>query len=111
MEFKQTIAIDFDGVLNNYSGYDEKELGTIRDGCKEFIEEISKDYTIIIFTSRNHTHVENWIRYYHLDKYIRNVTNTKPPAVAYIDDRGLRFNGNYTEILESLKDINPYWKK
>ena len=111
MKFKQTIALDFDGVLNNYSGYDEKDLGTIRDGCKEFLEAISKEYTIIIFTSRNHTHVVDWIRYYNLDKYIRKVTNSKPPAVAYIDDRAVRFNGNYEETLEVLKDVNPYWKK
>lgn len=111
MKFKQTIAVDFDGVLNNYKGYDEKELGTIRDGCKDFLKKLYKDYTIIICTSRNHTKVEDWIKYYRLDKYIKQVTNTKPPAVAYIDDRGIRFNGNYDEVLKCLKDCEPYWKK
>lgn len=111
MNFKQTIAIDFDGVLNEYTGYDEKDLSTPRTGCKEFLECLYKDYTIIVFSSRNHTHVEDWLRYYRLDKYIKKVTNIKPPAVAYIDDRGIRFNGNYDEVLELLKDTNPYWKK
>lgn len=83
----------------------------MREGCREFLESLYNDYTIVIFSSRNHTHVENWIKYYRLDKYIKKVTNVKPPAVAYIDDRGIRFNGDYTEVLKYLKDCEPYWKK
>lgn len=34
--YKQTIAIDLDGVLNNYKGY-TKDIPEIKDGAKEFI--------------------------------------------------------------------------
>lgn len=111
MKFKKTIAVDFDGVLNDYKGYDEKNLESPRKGCKEFLEELSKNYTIIIFTSRNHTLVEIWLKEYHLDKYIKNVTNMKPPAVAYIDDRAINFNGDYSKVLDKLKDFKAHWEK
>lgn len=35
------------------------------------------------------------------------VTNRKVPAVAYIDDRAIQFNGNY----KKLKNFKPYWAK
>ena len=111
MEFKKTIAVDFDGVLNNYKGYDAKDLGTPRKEVKKFLETLNKEYTVIIFTSRNHTLVRQWLKEYHLDKYIKNVTNSKPPAVAYIDDRAIRFDGNYDEVLKQAKDFKAYWEK
>ena len=111
MKFKQTIAIDFDGVLNEYDGYDPKDLKTPRKNVEQFLKTIYKDYTIIIFTSREHSDVEHWLRNYRLDKYIRKVTNSKPPAVAYIDDRAVRFDGDYNKTLELLRDVEPYWKK
>lgn len=111
MEFKKTIAVDFDGVLNNYKGYDPKNLGTPRKEAKKFLEVLNKEYTIIIFTSRNHTLVRHWLKEYHLDKYIKNVTNSKPPAVAYIDDRAIRFDGNYDEVLDQAMNFKTYWEK
>ena len=110
MEFKKTVAVDFDGVLNNYTGYDPNDLGTIRDGAKDFLETLHQKYTVIIYSTRNSTDIIYWLKRYHLDKYINRVTNNKPPAVAYIDDRAIRFNGNYDECLESFTE-KAYWQK
>ena len=110
MNFKKTIAIDFDGVLNEYTGYDEKDLQNPKRGVKEFLEKLNKKYTVIIFTSRNKSDVEHWIKRYHFEKYIKKVTNTKPPAVAYIDDRAIQFKGDYNTILDELEGFEPYWK-
>ena len=40
MPLKPIICIDFDGVLNNYNGYDGDNLGTPRPGAKEFLEKL-----------------------------------------------------------------------
>ena len=40
MPLKPIICIDFDGVLNNYKGYDGDNLGTPKDGAKEFLEKL-----------------------------------------------------------------------
>lgn len=110
IKFKKTIAVDFDGVLNNYIGYDKNNLFTPRDGVEDFLIELNKEFDIIIFSTREKSKIIKWLEKYHLDKYITLVTNEKPPAVAYIDDRAIRFNGSYKECLNNLT-VNAYWQK
>ena len=43
-----------DGVLNNYNGnFDENFIPEIKTGVKEFLEKLSLNYKIKIFTTRN----------------------------------------------------------
>lgn len=109
MEFKKTVAVDFDGVLNNYKGYDPDDLGTPRQGVHDFLETLDKEYTIIIHSTRPSDKIERWLRENHLDKYIQRVTQNKPPAVAYIDDRAVRFNGDYKDCLKRFTE-KAYWQ-
>ena len=48
---KKTIMIDLDGVLDNYEKYTE-DIPSIKKGAKEFIVKLSKDYELILFTTR-----------------------------------------------------------
>lgn len=108
---KKDICLDFDGVLNNYKGWKGEEfLSEMKDGCPEFLKQLSQTYNITILTSRNVSLVENWLKNYGVLGYIKAVTNKKIPAVLYIDDRALRFNGNYEELLSDIKEFTPYWK-
>lgn len=107
---KTTICVDFDGVLNEYDHYDENDLSTPRPGCKEFLETLSQNHKVVILTARNFVKVLNWLDEYNLRKYVHHVTNIKPPAVAYIDDRAIPFNGNYEATIQALKYFEPYWK-
>ena len=51
---KKLIQIDLDGVLNNYCGnYDAEKIVDVKIGAKEFLEELSKEYNIEIFTVEN----------------------------------------------------------
>lgn len=108
---KPTICVDFDGVLNNYKGYDGDNLGTPRPGCKEFLQELNKNYKVIVLSARRYSHIIQWLNDHGLWEYVEDVTSFKPVALAYIDDRGIRFNGDYNEIIEQLKDFKPYWKE
>ena len=52
--FKKTILFDLDGVLNTYDGkYDKNYIPPIKNGAYKLIKELSEDYKIVIFTSRN----------------------------------------------------------
>ena len=108
---KPFICVDFDGVLNNYKGYEGDNLGTIRPGAREFLQTLSQDYTVSILSVRSYHLIIRWLEQYDLLQYVDEVTSIKRAAVAYVDDRGLRFNGNYEEVLEQLENFKPYWEE
>ena len=104
--------IDLDGVLNCYDGtYKEDEIAPVREGAREFLESLSHDYLIEIFTVRNKKLTLKWLQDNHLDEFITDVTNVKNPfASIYLDDRGLNFNGDFKTSLSAIKNFKPHWK-
>jgi hypothetical protein len=107
---KKTIYIDFDGVLNNYNGWlGEENLSTPKSGVEDFLKKLSENYEIYIFTARNSLYVINWLVKYNLKQDISTVTNIKSPAYAYIDDRAIKFDGDYSKIFTEQEDFKPHW--
>ena len=108
---KPTICIDFDGVLNNYKGYGGDNLGTPRDGAREFLEQLSRKYIIIIHSARRYSLIIKWLNDYDLWQYVDTVTSIKPrQAVCFVDDRAIQFTGDYDSTLKEIKMFKPYWK-
>lgn len=108
----KTLLIDLDGVLNTYEGnYSEIEIAPPREGVKDFLEKVSKDYNIEIFTARDKALTQAWLVQNDLDKYIKNITNHKSPyASIIIDDRALKFNGDFAQTLDDINNFKPHWK-
>ena len=111
MDQKPLICVDFDGVLNDYQGYDEDDLGNPRPGAELFLKKLSYRYRVIILSARRYSSIIKWLVAHDLWKYVVNVTSYKPPAVAYIDDRAIQFNGDYDDVLDQLKGFKPHWQK
>ena len=109
----KTILIDLDGVLNTYAGnFKEYELSPPRAGVENFLQELSQNYKIEIFTVRNKKVTLEWLQKYQLDKYIYDITNVKNHYVSIIiDDRALNFNGDFNKTLAEIKDFAPYWAR
>ena len=107
-----TVAVDFDGVINKYKGWNgENDLSVPQSGVKYFLEELNKEYSVIIFTVRDTENVKKWLKKYGLDKYVIHVTDMKPKAIAYIDDRAITYKGNYSEVLKELEEFKTWWEK
>lgn len=106
---KKTICVDFDGVLNEYNGYEEGDLGEPLSASKEFIKELRKKYKVVILTSRPKEQVIDWLNNNGFPSM--EVTNRKVPAVAYIDDRAIQFNGSYILTIYEALNFKPYWMK
>ena len=121
-ENSNQIAIDFDGVVHgNSKGFHD---GTVYDppifGSIKAIKELSKKYTIILFTAKvkpdrplvnNKTGEEliwEWLKKYNISQYIKEITCEKPRAIAYIDDRAIRFTDwdSTLEILDKIPDAH-----
>lgn len=108
----KTLLIDLDGVLNTYCGdYKEFEIAPPREGVADFLEEISRNYRIEIFTVRDKELTQKWLNDNKLDKFVSNITNIKSPyASIFIDDRALKFNGNFNETINEITNFKPHWK-
>ena len=107
----KTLLIDLDGVLNTYTGnFDKDFIPEIKTGAKEFLEELSKDYEIKIFTTRNRLLTSKWLIKNELDSLVTDVTNIKDPAYLHIDDRCICFNGDFKNTINEIKNFKAYWK-
>lgn len=108
---KKTILIDLDGVLNEYNGnYRENFIPKAAKGVNDFLKILSKDYNIVIFTTRNNALATNWLKENSLDKYVSEITNIKRPCLLYIDDRALCYKGNFSSTIEEIKKFNTHWE-
>ena len=109
--FKRIILIDLDGVLNTYTGdFDKNFIPPIKEGAKEFLENLSKDFTIKIFTTRNKLLTAKWLIENNIDNFIEDITNTKDLAWLYIDDRCLKFEGDFSDLANQINNFKPYYK-
>ena len=108
---KKTILVDLDGVLNEYKGdYNDAVIPSVRAGAKEFLEELSNNFIVKIFTTRSVQKVEEWFSLNKLNSYISGVTNKKEPAYLIIDDRCINFDGDYKSTLEKIKNFEVWYK-
>ena len=46
----------------------------------------------------------------HLTEYVSMVTDKKPPAFVYIDDRAICFQGDFARTLDQLEAFKAHWE-
>ena len=115
---QKNIGVDFDGVIHKCSKgyYDGSIYDEPVEGSYEALERLSKDYTIIINTCKAKPDrglvngktgvalVWEWLEKYDMAKFVAKVTAEKPRAVAYIDDKSVRFT-NWDEAIRDLEKL------
>lgn len=92
------ICIDFDGVIHLYSKgwFDGSCYDEPMPGARESIIKLSERFKVVVLTARtDHEQVRQWLEKHGIP--VDQVTNIKPPAIAYIDDRAVRFT-NWTDV-------------
>ena len=119
----KTLAIDFDGVLSAYTGWKgELELDPPLPGAIEALREYLEHYIVVVFTTRAATQAgRDALSHWFVDAGFSEfellsregkftVSDTKPPAWLYIDDRCYLFTGTFPTVNE-IDDFKPYWAK
>jgi len=112
---KQRIAVDFDGVIHDYTkGWQDGSIyGEPVPDSLETIVKLSEKFEVYIFTTRareerkQEVEIREWLKNNVCQKGLGDkayelfhnivITDKKIPAIAYIDDRGIRFT-NWNDI-------------
>lgn len=117
-ERQPTVAVDFDGVIADYSeGY--KGLGIFGKplpGARESIWTLKQaGWKIIIHTARHeHAMLADYLREHDIpfdeinrnsDAHAPGAGEIKPIADVYLDDRAVNFGGNWTKALADIQDL------
>lgn len=112
---KKTVVFDFDGVIHSYvSGW--QGMTVIPDlvvfGMPEVIEKLRMDGYEVIVVSTRCASLEGMRA---VKKYLRDnnivvddVVANKPPAICYIDDRAICFDGDALGLIEKIRHFTPW---
>ena len=115
---KKTVVFDFAGVIHSYaSGW--KGATNIPDppvvGIKEAINSIRKaGYEVVIVSTRCNepggvAAICDYLNLHQIE--VDNITAEKPPAIVYIDDRAICFDGHADTLLDKINSFKPWYKK
>jgi hypothetical protein len=108
----KTIVLDFNGVIDDYQGWKGSATSyPPREGVEPFLAMlVTKGYRLIVCTASNIQQVKQWICRYNLDQYIEDVVNVKPPAIVYLDDRAVTFNGDFNKAYDDIVNFHTFWE-
>lgn len=100
---QQTVCVDFDGTVTEDGKY--LGWGQFRDPSKKAIQLIkslqARGFKVVVLTARPEIdEVKKWLTENKIE--IDDVTNVKPLAVAYLDNRGVNWSGDNKDALEKI---------
>ena len=115
MDYKPTVVFDFDGVIHSYtSGW--KGTAEIPDppvpGIGEAITKLRQlGYRVVVVSTRCST-AEGMgaVRRFLRDNgiIVDDVMMEKPPAICYIDDRAIRFDGHPEKLVDQITNFHGW---
>lgn len=118
MSYTPTVVFDFDGVIHSYtSGW--KGVANIPDppvpGIREAIAEIrASGYRVVVVSTRcSEPDGLMAIRKF-MDEnniLVDDISAHKPPALVYIDDRAICFDGHPEMLLNKIQEFKPWYQK
>jgi hypothetical protein len=109
----KTVALDYDGVLHSYtSGWTgEAPTDPPHPGALEFVQDlIDQGAKVVVYSTRAKTYLGrvgmlSWFREHGFPLDADNITNEKPPAIAYVDDRAVEFRGDFAQALAGINEL------
>lgn len=106
---RQTLLIDFDGVLHDYHGWTgPKAQGPPIKQARAAMHQLSRAYRLVCFSTRPAEEVSLWLHHYGFPEM--KVTNKKEPAHLIIDDRAIQFEGVWdSQFISRITSFSPHW--
>lgn len=120
---KRTLCIDFDGVIAQYDTWKGKgKFGDPVPGVKKFLTDlIMESWIIIIHTTRSEEYaIRDYLEKHEIpfhyfnqnpENFLLDCSSKKPLADVYLDDRALRFSGDFEKTYFDVMNFKPWYKK
>ena len=110
---RSIVCVDLDGVLNQFDGWKGAAyFHPPHPGAREFLRRLNEcGYQVVVFTVRWKPDVERWLTEHKLADFVSEVTDKKPPAHIFVDDRALCFRGDFDSVLDEIKHFRAHWEK
>jgi hypothetical protein len=107
------ICIDLNGVLDTYQGWrGDKHFDAPRPRAREFLEDLrARGLRVVIFTARFAPDVWQWLNQHGLETFVAEVTDRKPAAHVFVDDRAVCFRGDFESTLREVDSFTAHWEK
>lgn len=111
-----TIAVDFDGVIANYDGWED--IGTFGPPREDVIDTLmtlrNEGWRIVVYSCRPSSEiapylVENSVPFDEINQNSSSSTGgPKPVATVYWDDRACQYSGDARKDLEIIRNFRTW---
>lgn len=109
----RVVCVDLNGVLDSYSGWQgETHWDAPAPGAREFLRALHEHgWRIIVFTTRHYLDVQRWLSRHGLFEYVSEITDSKPAATVFVDDRAVCHRGDFATTLEQVLGFSAHWEQ
>jgi hypothetical protein len=115
-ERQPTIAVDFDGVIANYEGWED--TGAFGEPRKDVIEALeilrTEGWKIVVYSCRATSEIAPYLVQHRVpfDEINQNssrpTAGCKPAATVYWDDRACRYSGDAKKDLDEIRNFRTW---
>ena len=107
------VCVDLNGVLDTYDGWRGAEhWDPPAAGARAFLEALGdRGCQVVVFTTRHYRGVWRWLDEHGLAHLVHDVTDRKPAADVFVDDRAVCFRGDFQAALEQIAGFKAHWER
>jgi hypothetical protein len=109
---RPVVCVDLNGVLDAYTGWKSPEhWDPPVPGAEAFLRSlVEHGYRVVVFTTRWQDDARAWLEEHGLLRWVSEITDRKPAAHVFVDDRAVCFRGDFGEALQQVLRFRAHWE-
>ena len=109
---RPVVCVDLNGVLDSYAGWrGPHHWDPPRPGAEGFLRALcGQGFRVVILTTRWADDARAWLETHGLARWVSEVTDRKPAAHVFVDDRAVCFRGDFAATFEEVVGFKAHWE-